>query len=264
MAATHDYSTEIYINSNTELKNLNNTLSDWTSTFSIPVQLDKDQEYAMSVMSAAVSNTFPQFHPTEQTFKLGSSTFTVDDNVVHSNTTALCQYLTNLCVAGGLNMAFSLDSSTQRIRLTNNTANDVSLDLSPEYLPFWKKIGFNYDVKRSLTGVTLTPADDVLMNFICRLIPTQRVFVTCNQIKNNSYYPTDDNKPILCQVDLTGGYGSYSFNERPYPYEHDLIYRTTFNSLQFSLLDDQFRPLTNMRGGSVNLSLVVKKVNYND
>ena len=68
----------------------------------------------------------------------------------------------------------------------------------------------------------------------------------------------------MCQVDLTGGFGAYSFNNPNFTYEHDLLYRTTFDSLQFSLLDDQFRPLTNMKGGSVNLSLIIKKVNYND
>ena len=203
MATTHDFSTELYINSATELNNLNNTLADWTTKFSIPVRLDPNQQYALTVLSASVSNTFPQFHETEQKFKLNSVVLTVDDNVVHTNTTALCQYLSNLCVANSLNMSFSLDSPSQRIRITNNTSGDVDLDLSQEYLPFWRKIGFNYDVKRSLTGVVLTPSDDILLNYICRLVPTQRVFVTCNQIKNNSYYPTDDNKAILCQIDLT-------------------------------------------------------------
>ena len=262
--ATHDFSSEIYINSATELDDFNNSLSNWTSKFPIPIQLDKDTQYALSVLSCSISNTFPQFHPTEQKFKLNAIELTVDTNVVHNNTTELCQYLTNLCTVGGVNMVFSFDSSTKRIRITNDEAIDVELDLSAEYLPFWKKIGFNYDAKRSLTGVTLTPSDDILLNYVCRLIPTQRVFVTCNQIVGNSYYPTTSNLPILCQVDFTGGYGSYSFNERPFPYEHDLVYRTTFSSLQFSLLDDQFRPLTDMKGGSVNLSLVVKKVNYND
>jgi len=261
--STHDFSTELYINSALELNDFKNTLSDWTTKFRIPVRLDQNQDYAVSVLSAAVSNTFPQFHETELKFKLNSTVITIDDNVVHTNTTALCNYLTNLSIGSGVNVNFSLDSATQRIKITNNEAIDVVLDLASEYLPFWKKIGFNYDYKRSLSGVTLTPSDDVLLNYICRLVPTERVFITCNQIKNNSYYATDDNKAILCQIDLTGNFGSYSFNERPYPYEHDLAYRNTFQTMSFTLLDDQFRKLK-MFGGNCNISLVIKKINYND
>jgi len=263
MASTHDFSTELYINSALELTDFKNTLSDWTTKFRIPVRLEQNEEYAICVLSAAVSNTFPQFHETELKFKMNAIEVTVDDNVVHTNTTALCNYLTNLCSGEGLSVVFSLDSATQRIRITNNEAVDMTLDLSEQYLPFWRKIGFNYDYQRALSGVTLTPSDDILLNYICRLVPTERVFVTCNQIKNNSYYATDNNKAILCQIDLTGNYGTYSFNERPYPYEHDLAYRGTFSTISFSLLDDQFRPLK-MFGGNCNLSLVVKKVNYND
>lgn len=263
MAQTHDFSTEIYINSASDVGRLSNTLSNWTTQFAIPVQLDQNQEYAMSVMSAAISNTFPQFHETETKFKLNSTEFVVDDNVVHANTTAMCQYLSNLCAGGGIALVFTLDSATQRIRITNSTASNVVLDLSPEYLPFWEKIGFEYDFQRSLIGVTLTPSDDTLFNYICRLVPTQRIFITCNQIKNNSYYPTNSNRPILCQIDITGGFGTYSYNERPFFYEHDLSYRKGFSTLSFAVLDDKFREMK-MRGGNVNISLVVKKVNLND
>ena len=263
MATTHDFSTELYINSANDKRYLKNTLSNWTTVFPIQVALDPNIDYSISVMSASVSNTFPQFHEQENTFKMNDKIFVVDNTIIHTNTTALCVYLTNICAAQSLAVSFTMDSQTQRIKITNTTASDVVIDLSKQYLQFWEKIGFNYDVQRSLTGLTLTPADDVLLEYICKLISTETVYITCNQIKGNSYYPTDSNLPILCSIHITGGYGVYSVNERPFFYEHDLLYRSSFDSISFSVLDSKFRPLE-MRGGGVNLSLIVKKVNLND
>jgi len=263
MAKTHDSSTEILINSS-YLVDLNDDLSRWTSYFQTPVSLEPNKQYGISVNSASVSNTFPQFHEQETTFKLNSTVITVDNDIQHQNTTALCVYLSNLTIQSGIDLMFMLDAPTQRVRIKNNSGADLTIHLDPVYLPFWKKLGFKYDLKRSLSNVVMTDQDTILLQYITKLISTQRVYVCCDQIVNNTYYFGTNNKSVLCSIDITGGYKAYSYMKQTVPYQHDLTYSQNFEYLSFSLMDDLFRPLKDMRGGGVNLSLVVQRLNYND
>ena len=260
---THDYSNEILINSAIDITDVNDTLANWSSYFKIPIQLNQDIHYAMYVSSASITNTIDQFHSTESVFKLNATKLVVNVDIIHANTTALCAYLTQLCDAADIDLIFTLDPATQRIRIRNMSGSTLIIDLSSKYLPFWKKLGFKYDLVESADSIEMDDQDDILLKYICRLTPTQRVYICCPQVRNNSYYPTASNKPILTSIDITGGYGTYNTYSAPFIYEHDLIYNTTYNYLSFQVLDDQYRPI-DLRGGGVNLSLVIKQTNFND
>jgi len=259
MNQTQDKSAEVYINSAVDKTNINDTLSNWTSFFDIPVELENNAQYGLSVKSASICNTFPQFHINETIFKINSIELQIDDDRIFTNTGALCSYLTTLCSTASIDLEFKLDAPTQRIRLVNNTAGNIIIDLNDTYLPFWKKLGFQYSLSVSLPSLTISSQDDVLLKYIATLIPTQRVFIICDDVIPNSSYPTNNNRPIIASVDLMAGYGAYNYLVEPFLYEHDLRFRHAFNSLSFSVLDDKYRPIQ-MRGGSVNLSLVVKKL----
>jgi len=259
MNKTRDGSTEIYVNSAVDKTNLNDTLSSWTSYFDIPIELESNKTYGLSLKSASICNTFPQFHQTELTFKLNSTVITVNDDIIFSNTTALCSYLTTLCDTNQIDLEFKLDPATQRIRIVNEMPSTIVVDLSEMYLPFWKKLGFQYDLTAQLPSISIEANGDVLLRYIATLIPTQRVFIICDEVIPNSAYPTNNNRPIIGSVDLMAGYGAYNYIVEPFLYEHDLKFRHAFNSLTFSILDDKYRPLK-MRGGSVNLSLYVKRL----
>ena len=260
---THDYSSEILINSASDKVNINDTLSSWSSNFKIPIQLEPNVDYSMYVSSASITNTIDQFHPTELSFKLNSTVITIDPEIIHKNTCKLCVYLSNLCSLQSEDLLFSVDTNTQRIIIKNMSGSDLTIDLSSQYLPFWRKIGFRYDNSVSLTELVLTDQQQVLLKYIARVTSTQRVYIACDQIKNNSYYPTDNNRASLTSIDIVGGYGTYNTYEAPFIYEHDLVYTNSFQYLTFQVYDDQFREIE-LRGGGVNLGLVVKKTNYND
>jgi len=261
--ATHDFSSEVFINSSTDIRDLNDTLSNWNTYFKIPIQLDPNHNYALSCNSASIANTMPSFHSTEVHFKINALEFVVDNDIDFLNTTALCQYLTNLCSQQSMAFVFSVDNLTKRVRITNNTASEITIDLGEKYLPFWKKMGFRYDLSDKLSGVTIEAAGDILLRYITRLVSTQRVFITCSQVKNNSYYPTVNNVPIIAEINITGAKNSYSFQLSNYVEQHDLVYSGNFSKLSFTVLDDQFREIE-LRGGGVNLSLVVKKIVLTD
>jgi len=259
MNQTRDGSIEIYINSSVDKTNLNDTLSEWTSYLPIPVEIENNKSYGLSIKSASICNTIPQFHETETKFKLNSTELIVDDDTIFSNTSSLCAYLTTLCSSKSIDMEFKLDPKTQRIQLINNTNLSVVVDLTGQYLNFWKKLGFRYDLQDQVPSVTIEAGGDVLLSYIATLIPTQRVFIICDEVVPNSAYPTNNNRPIIGSIDLMAGYGAYNVAVAPFLYEHDLRFRHAFNSLSFSVVDDKYRPIK-MRGGSVNLSIVVKRL----
>ena len=70
MNQTRDGSIEIYINSAVDKVNVNDTLSSWTSYLPIPVEIENNQTYGLSVKTASICNTIPQFHDEEKTFKI--------------------------------------------------------------------------------------------------------------------------------------------------------------------------------------------------
>ena len=259
MNQTRDGSIEIYINSAVDKVNINDTLSSWTSYLPIPVEIENNKPYGLSIQSASICNTFPQFHESETTFMINQTAFTVDDDIIFTNTGNLCSYLTTLVDGGGLDVEFKLDPKTQRIKITNNTSSGILIPIQEPYLSFWKKLGFQYDLSQQLQHISIEAGGDVLLKYIATLIPTQRVFIVCDEVVPNSAYPTNNNRPIIGSIDLLAGYGAYNYTVSPFLYEHDLRFRHAFNSLSFSILDDKYRPLK-MRGGSVNLSIVVKRL----
>jgi hypothetical protein len=259
MNNTRDKSLEVYINSAVDTTNINDTLSNWTSYFQIPVDIQPNESYGLSVKKAAICNTIPQFHKEERTFKLNNFVVSIDGDRLFTNTVQLCDYLTSLCSSEGIALNFSVDDNTKRVKITNGSGSNLVIDLANPYLAFWKKMGFQYDLVDNLPSITITPNDDVKFRYIAKLIPTQRVFIVCDEVIPNSSYPTNNNRPIIGSIDLVGGYGSFNFSVEPYLYEHDIRYKHAFSSLSFSILDDQYRQIE-MRGGSVNLSLVIKKI----
>ena len=260
---THDFSSEILINSSSDKVDLNDTLTKWSSYFKNPIQLQPNVDYSLYVSSASITNTIDQFHKTEVDFKLNDTVISVNPEIVHQNTAQLCVYLTSLCSTAGEDLQFTLSPLTHRIVIKNMSGANLTIDLTDKYLPFWEKIGFRYDELESLDELVLTDQQEVNLKYICRLIPTQRVYICCSQLKPNTYYPTNNNQAVLCGIDLVGGYGTFNIYTAPYIYEHDLMYSNTFQFLSFECLDDQFRPI-DIRGGGVNLSLVVRKTNMND
>jgi len=233
MNQTRDGSVEIYINSAVDKVNVSDTLSEWTSYLPIPVELENNKAYGLSVQSASICNTFPQFHETERRFKLDNTEIVVNDDIIFTNTANLCSYLSELCVNAGIDALFTVDGATHRVRIKNNSSSTVVVDLGEPYVNFWKKMGFRYDLVESLTSVAVEAGGDILLRYIATIIPTQRVFIVCDQVVPNSSYPTDNNRPIVCSIDLQAGYGSFNFAVSPYLYEHDLRFRHAFNSLSF-------------------------------
>lgn len=254
LAQTYDKSYEVYINSSVDTVNLNDTLSNWTSYFPIPLNLAYGK-YKMAVKSAAVCNTIDQFHDRNNKFKINSTVYTVETDRIYSTTSTLCTYLSNL--VSGESIDFSLDPDTQRVRVVNNSGTTKTLDLTGDYLRFWKKLGFRYS---STTTPNTIDLNDILLQHIATLIPTQKVYITCDEILPNSSYPTNSNRGILTDISLQAGYGIYTAYQPSTFYFHELRVNNSLSHLSFQLLDDKYEVIKDLKGGSINLSLIIKKV----
>lgn len=254
LSQTHDKSIEVYINSAIDKTNLNDTLATWTSFFKIPVPLAHGK-YGIAIRSLAICNTIDQFNDKNNKFKINDTEYTIEIDRVYQSTKALCTILTTL--VSSENIVFSIDAETQRVRVKNNSGSKKSIDLTGDFLNFWKKLGFRYDIKSQPNSVDI---NDTLLKHIATLIPTQRVYLTCSNVVPNSYYPTDNNRGIIGHVDLQAGYGVYSLFQPSEFYYHDLNDNHSLNSLSFSLLNDKYEPIKDLNGGSVNISLIVKKL----
>jgi len=259
MDSTEDKTLEVYINSSIDKVNTTDTLTDWVSYFKIPVAISPNETYGLAVKKSAICNTIPQFNKVERVFKLNNTVIEIDGDRIFTNTQNLCLYLTALCSSNGFSLSFTIDDNTKRVRLTNNTTSDIIIDLAQPYLSFWAKIGFQYDLTLGFSNVTIEPSGDILLKYITKLIPTQRIYICCDDVIPNSSYPTNSNKGIISSIDLLGGYGSYNFSVEPFLYFHQIKYTHAFSSLSFSVLDDNYRPIE-LKGGSINLSLVIKKI----
>jgi YD repeat-containing protein len=257
MARTTDNTIEIFINSATDKVNLNDTVSKWTTFFEIPIEVDGAS--TLAVHKASILNSLPNFHADERTFRLNSTTLTVDKNIVFTSATTLATYLISLTTNAGFDITFAIDADSQRLRITNNDTADLVIDLADVFLPFWEKMGFKYDDASALPSITLPQDDDVLFLYLPIVISTQCVYIVSNAIVPNSNYATDSNRAILCSIDFDGGFGRYNCFDSKFLYKHDLITKHNFNSMSFEVLDDKYRPV-DMFGGKVGLSLILSKI----
>lgn len=254
LANTSDKTLELYINNSVDKISTNDNLTSWQTIFEVPIPLE-DINYKLSVQSASIANTFPQFHSTERKVKINSSVITIPRSRVFNNTSDFLVWLSSQFDNVSLDVNMSVDIDTKTVTIENNHSDNITIDLSPTYLPFWRKMGYTgYE-----TSKVIEPLQTLQLQYVPSLIPTQRVFITCDSIVNNSNTPTIDNRPILCCINITGGFGTYSYEVLPYVYEHDFIKIRTINSLRFQVFDDKYRPLE-MRGGAVLMSLILRGV----
>jgi len=251
---TSDHTLELYINSSSDGIQGSSSLSNWTTNFPVPANLESGR-YNLAVSSASIANTFPQFHSTERKVRVNTVEFNLSRDAVYSNTGAFTTALTSQMDASSVELVLSVDTLTQRVLLTNDGAGNATIDLAEPYLEFWKKMGY---VDTGATELVLTPAQTLLLPYVASLIPTQRVHITCDSIVNNSITPSINNRPIMCCVNIESNFGSYSTQVYPYLYKHDLVSQNSLYTLKFGVYDDKSR-LLEMMGGSVNLSILLSK-----
>mgnify|MGYP005841228185 CR=1 FL=1 len=251
-----DNSYEVYIKSSKD-KNPTDTLTNFTARFNIPVMLGNGN-YEMALQSLAVCNTIPQFKSDNNKFNLGINEYSIDLNTVFNNATELCTELTNL--SSSYNLVFSLDALSKKIKIQNNDVAVRTFDLSQQnYRNFWNKIGLETTINS--TQLEVQPSESVILDNIPFIIATQRVYLSCNEIVSNSVYNSGSSgsKGIMSYLDINTSYGTYSTYRDNTFYFHDLITNNELSSLTFRLLDDNYEEIENLNGGSVNISLIIRK-----
>jgi len=247
-----DNTFEFYINSSIN-KQLTDTSSNWTTYFN-PVLLQADSEYEIGVSSVQVPNTAPQFHENEKAFSIHDGTtnqnFILDNTIIFNDTKDLITYLNSLVNIS--DFSFLLDESTKKIKVDNQTADNITLLNSP----FFAKLGFGND------DFIINASTDRMALYFCSLISTARYYVICEEIKNNSYAGENyKNWSILCSINANVGIGSYINLQNNYDiYFHRLKPNGSINNLSFRVVDDKFRTV-DLNNMGVMLSLIMRKVN---
>jgi hypothetical protein len=129
-------------------------------------------------------------------------------------------------------------------------------------MPFWNKLGFQQSQETTPGNLRVPAAGSLLAEKLAVLIATQRVYITCNEILNNSFIgSTTTNPPVLCVIDIEGSFGTFNTfeNNNPVYFNHDMTITNNLNFLSFGLLDDRYKPVE-LLGSGIRLSLIIKEI----
>ena len=263
ISSTSDNSIELYINSEVD-KRPSDTPANFTVNYPQNIPLPQ-MNYHLNVVSVAVPNTMPQFNSDQRNVSIQVNNdpavgFSINKNEVFNSTNEFCTRFEGLVngISSGL-VTVTQDALTRRFTIKNNKTGTIKFSSGGDYAGFWLKLGFSQAQINSGT-ITIGPHATVASEFLPVLVSTQRVYITCDEIANNSFIPSNEtNPPILCHVDLQGAFGSFNVFESDDPnfWNHDLNISGNLNNLSFRLLDDRYKPVE-LLGSGIRLSLVVK------
>lgn len=257
---------EIYLNSEVD-KLPSETPSRWTTFFNEKIELVGSQKYELQVQSVSVPNVFPAFNSKERQIEFSFSgepiqSVEVDKSRVYQSISDLVLYLTSLL---GTDIEFSINTETQRMVIKNNSGKTVYFYNDGDNHMFFKKLGFTKAMNNVSGRIQILAGAQVEGEYLPVLIATQRVYITCDQIINNSITPSKSTPSILACVDLTGSFGSFSnyIQQNNNFFRHIITSTSNLNYLSFSVLDDTYEPIE-MLGSGVRLSLVLRKMEHGD
>lgn len=252
---------EIYINSEID-KLPSETPSNWTTYFNQRIELTGSNTYELQVQSISIPNVFSAFNSVERNIEYSYANqatqyLTIDAERVFQSLSDLTTYLTTLF---NDEIEFSINPITQRMKIKNTTANTVFLYNDGANHAFFNKLGFSKALNNVAGRIQILAGDEVEGQYLPVLISTQRVYVTCDQIINNSITPSKSTPSILACVDLNGSFGSFSnyIQQNNNFFKHIITSTSNLNYLSFSLLDDHYEPIE-LLGSGVRLSLVLRR-----
>lgn len=259
--APSDDSIELYINSLID-KRPQDTPSDFLIDFSTSIRLENQQSYQIAVKTFAAPNTAPQFADDELVFSVlqsGQTDETLNiqvDKVYGSTADFLSDLQTKLNALTGVNVNVVVDADTRRVKITNNSVGYLRLYMSK----FWKKVGFTDDQITADNYIQIDASENVLSTNATLLVRTQRYLLCSRNVYNNAIVKDNNYSQVMAILDLEGAWGTYNSEEPNYLWYHDITNSNNIDSLSFYLLDDQRRPIQNLYGGGVQLSLIIRKM----
>lgn len=254
--AGSDDTMEVYINSQHD-KLETDTLSNFTVRFSSSIQIPNGRTLKLAVKNWSVPNTMAQFAEDERKITVlqedeTQASLTIPSDRVFNSTADFITYLgTQLNTLTNVDVTLVQDTNTRKLSFTNNSVGKyIRLIASP----FWKKMGFS-----ASTGYTEIAGEaTVLSNKLPVLIRTQRVYLCCPNVFYNAKTKDTNFSEIIATLDLEAGYGSFNSEEANYLYYHGLTNKNNIDSLRFYLMDDKRRRISDLEGGSVNISLILQ------
>ena len=253
---------EIYINSEVD-KLPNETPSKWTTFFNERIELKGSEKYELQVQSVSVPNVFSAFNAKERLIEYtyeneAAQNVEIDKNRVFQSIGDLTTYLTGLFSNA---IVFSIEAETQKMVITNTSAKNVFLYNDGDYHAFFQKLGFTKAFNNVSGRIPIQAGDSITSEYLPVLIATQRVYITCDQILNNSITPSRTTPSILACVDLTGSFGSFSnyIQQNNNFFKHIITSTSNLNYLSFSILDDTYEPIE-LLGSGVRLSMVLRRI----
>ena len=253
-----DNTYEIYLNSEFDKLDSDNS-ADWTTEFnSIP--LNPNKYYQVGISSLQVPNTCPQFHKDDVKFSFSNSSFNFDkvyDNKrVFDTITTMMAYITSLFTDEINGVVVSQDEITKKTKITNNSGENLILEINNNTKNFFRKLGFN-----TSSNIVISNTQSVISVNYPSLIGSSRFYIVCEEIKNNSFSGRNyNNWSIMMGINCNVGFGSYcNYQTNNNIYFHDLNTTSNINNLSFRVLDDRFRQVE-LLGGGVQISLYLKEI----
>jgi len=253
-----DNTYEIYINSEFD-KLESDTSSDWTTEFT-EIRLNPNRSYQIGINSLQIPNTCPQFHNNDVNFSFSNSSFNFDkvyDNKrVFDTITTMMAYITSLFTDEINGVVVSQDEITKKTKITNNSGENITIEINSNTQNFYKKLGFE-----TLNSIIIPNTQSVISNNFPSLIGTSRFYLICEEIRNNSFSGINyNNWSIMMGINCNVGFGSYcNYQTNNNIYFHDLNTTSSINNLSFRIIDERFRPVQ-LSGGGVQLSLYLKEI----
>lgn len=153
--------------------------------------------------------------------------------------------LNNTAISQGLNIVFSYDSATSRISVAGTPAGS---GIRLAYKGEWPTT-FALNTRLGFSDINPTPSVipppystlPVVGNFMPNLIRSKVIYVLCNVVMNDSI-STDGLRTAIAKIPVNSTYGGLTIYAPPYLNFNHLVPSNSYQSIQISLLDDQYQP----------------------
>jgi hypothetical protein len=229
-----------------------------TTSFSVSIDqvIATRNSIKMRLNQIEVPNTQPTFpfHAYIFYYEISGNLFDIELNEQRNYTsgTEVATDLSNGFASNGHDIGISFSTTTNRFTFTNNEASDTfrpvgSYRYSDRLAETPSNVADRLGLTQNTTSVSLSNAETITCDDLPRLLPTNAYYLVCREItKSGNTIIPDRNYTtegaIVGRI-TAGGYGTLSQLSFSQEQEY-LLPQTTINRLRFTLLDDEFYPVS--------------------
>lgn len=262
---------QIHVNSILDRQQSDTSFHTWTSYLKNPITIKTKKKMRVVVESIELPNVFYTFPYHSSIFywlhnsQSGSPvlrSLLLDIDRIYASGTDVAADLTSKAVASGYNIQFTFDTTTYKLRVTNNESVPIRLISSYRFQETYStpddcmdRFGFN----QNYSNVHIPTGNSLTASGILRLLPSNCYYLRLEQLGNyikQSIVPNNTQTNILCRI-TASSFGNLSQLSFPSSTYLTIDKNESIEYLQFSLLDDELRPVLLNNGIVITFTLKI-------